>query len=316
MKMEKLMKKCEETNQKGKASKIFIDTNQITPEFITFSEIIECKICSGVVVDAICCKFCDNIFCKDCITDWLKIKINECPFRCEFQEFKIRPTTKNMIHKIKLFCRNKDKGCSEILDYENYYKHLENCEYFFYECNGCNMKGRKSEIKSHVLKCEKLYKNCQFCFEKFTLTEIESHYETCQMFEMPCKYCSMNIKRYNFEKHFKSECKECPVVCEFCNISYKRKSEPDHTKKVCFDFFYKNLIKNDNNIALKEENIRLKKELDIKEQTIRELKMKYEKNGNNNQKNNIFDNCGAKIENTIKNGFSNFPNPFNLNKFK
>ena len=302
--MEKLMKKCEETIQKGKASRIFIDTNQVTPEFLGFSEILECKICSGIVVEATCCKFCDNIFCRECIRDWIMLtgKKNECPFRCQFEEFKIRPTTRNMIHKIKLFCQNKDKGCKEISDYENYFKHIQNCEYFLYECIGCNMQGGKNLIKIHVSKCEKLYKNCQFCFEKFSISEIESHYGTCQMFEFPCKYCSIDIKRYNLEKHIKSECKECQVYCEYCNSSYKRKYEPEHTKKVCFDLFYKNLLQNDNNISLREENIKLKKELNIMEQTIRDLKMKYENNSNNNQNNNSFFNCGQP--------FKNFSNPF------
>ena len=76
MKMENLMKKCEPEITSGQTSKIYIDTKYVTPEFSTFSDIIECKICSGVVIDPICCKSCDNIFCTICIEDWLKRRKN------------------------------------------------------------------------------------------------------------------------------------------------------------------------------------------------------------------------------------------------
>ena len=45
-----------------------------SPKFIHFTDIIECKFCSGIVVDPICYKSCDNIFCKKSIGDWLKRK--------------------------------------------------------------------------------------------------------------------------------------------------------------------------------------------------------------------------------------------------
>ncbi len=273
--MENLMRKFESNSITGDSIK-FIDSNFVTPEFNTFIEVIECKICTGIVVNPICCKVCDNLFCKNCIKDWLERRKNECPFRCKFEEFQIRPTTKNMIHKIKLFCCNKEKGCSEIIDYENYIKHLNNCEFNLYECIGCNMNSKKDEMKIHVLKCDKLFKNCEFCFEKFSINEIQSHFESCQMFELPCKYCSIKIKRYNFDKHLKTECKECQVFCEYCESSFKRKYEQEHTKRICFDIFRENLIKNDDINKIKEENIRLKKELEIKEQTIKDFKLKYE----------------------------------------
>lgn len=312
--MEKFMKKCEDrNNNNGMPSKLNIDTNLVIPEFSTFTDIIECKICTGIVIDPVCCKFCDNIFCRICIADWLKRRKNECPFRCQFQEFQIRPTTKNMIHKIKLFCLNREKGCKDVLDYENYLKHLNNCEYFFYECIGCNIKGKKSEIKTHVLKCERLFKNCDFCCEKFLMDEINSHYEKCQMFEIPCKYCQNKIKRYNYEKHINSECQEAQVFCEYCEASFRRKYEKDHTKKICFDLFYKNLLKNNNNVQLRDENNRLRKEIEQKDQLIMDLRSKIERvQGRsscniNNSGNNFMDDIGKQ--------FSNASNTFN-NIFK
>lgn len=303
MQMETFIRKCQLENKSGITNKLYIDPELITPEFTTFSDIIECKICSGVVVDPVSCQLCDNIFCKTCINDWLKRKNSECPFRCKYQEFQIRPTTKNMIHKIKLYCSNKLAGCQEILDYEFYFKHLNLCEFNQYECIGCNLKGQKNELRSHVLKCEKLFQNCEYCFEKFTKTEINNHYRECQMFELPCSFCKKSIKRYNYEKHANIECQEAIIKCEYCEIQYKRKYENDHTKKLCFDNYSKNFLLKNNISSLKEENEMLKKELLKRDNIIRDLKKRLQTNGQN--PNDLFNNIGPSFE-KVKSNIGNF----------
>jgi len=142
-------------------NKIYLDTNLIFAEFKEFSDIIECKICTGIVINPVCCQACDNIFCKTCINDWILRSNGICPNRCNFKEFEIRRTTINLLNKIKIYCINKDKGCKEEIYYENYTKHMKNCEHTIYYCVACKMKDQINIMKSHISNCPKMFINCE-----------------------------------------------------------------------------------------------------------------------------------------------------------
>lgn len=318
------MRRCTPTE---KPDKLYLDPNLIIPEFKEFSEIIDCKICCGIVINPVCCKSCDSIFCKKCINDWISRSKGICPNRCQFQEFEIRRTTINLMNKIKIYCINKEKGCKEEIFYENYSKHLENCDYSQYECIACGSKGEMKIIKSHVNICPKMHVNCEYCCEKFFCKEIEKHYEECQMFEITCRQCNLKIKRYNYERHLELECKEGMISCGFCDAkNIKRKEEHLHTKQVCFENFKKKLIseyenqaqnnninfKNNNNLVvdkLKNENSQLKKLIEEKDQVINKLNGELNRlkiNGSDNRNardNNIFKDIGHNIKDNVNNLF-------------
>lgn len=317
----KFMRKLSEKEGKTKEG-IYIDPNLIIPEFKEFSEIIDCKICSGIVTDPVCCKSCDSIFCKKCINSWISRSIGKCPNRCNFQEFAIRRTTINLMNKIKIYCINRENGCKEEIFYEDYFKHLESkCDYEKYECIACGEIDKKLALQSHILKCPKMNVNCEFCFEKFFFNEIEQHHEKCQMYELSCKQCNIKVKRYNYERHLDLECKEGIIECSYCGTKNKRKNENLHTKQICFDIFKKKLLdqyennnKNTNNNLLVEkltkENNLLKQQINKKEMTIKNLSdelNKYQGNKNNiNTKNdfgNFFKNVGNDIKDNINNIF-------------
>ena len=287
---------------KPNKDQIYLDPNLITQEFCEFSGIIDCKICTGISINPICCKNCDSIFCKTCISDWIKRSNGICPNRCEFQEFEIRRTTKNMMNKIKLNCTNKDLGCKEEIIYEFYSKHAELCDYTLYECIGCGMKDFKKIIVSHIKMCEKIYRKCEFCLEKFICTKINEHYNECQMYEIPCKLCELKVKRYSFEKHLNMECKESFVECVFCGVKdLKRKDEGNHTKQVCFENYKQGLMKiyftklNSEMEKLNSENNSLKNELNEKDKIIQNLNVQINNMSNSNK--SPFEDINSKCQN-------------------
>lgn len=278
---------------------LFLDPNLVCPEHSQFADIIDCKICCGIIQDPLCCKSCDSIFCKKCIKDWIIRSKGKCPNRCDFVEYEIRRTTINLMNKIKLYCIYREKGCKEEIFYEDYKKHMKNCEFEEYECLGCKMKSTKSIITSHIKICPDMYKNCNYCFEKFLAFKINDHYESCQMFELPCKLCSLTIKRYAIESHLQKDCKEVLTECSFCETKdIKKKDEVNHTKQVCFEIFKKKIIdSNSENLErLKNDNKVLKKQIDEKDQMLRKLQEELNKlkgNSNNNskkQENGLFEN--------------------------
>jgi len=296
-----LIRKIEDSKEASK----YLDTNLVLPEFKEFSEIIDCKICCGIVISPVCCKNCDNMFCKNCIYDWIRRSNGVCPNRCNFLEYEIRRMTINLMNKIKLYCINKEHGCKEEICYESYFKHLTNCDYSQYECIACGLKDNKKIISSHISNCPNMLVVCDFCYEKINRKELENHHQECQMYEINCRLCNQILKRYSYEKHLETECKEVEINCKYCNLAYKKKDENYHTKDVCFEEFKKNLVmqyqnnpninKNNNNNSiienLNQENIKLKIEIKEKDKIIENLNLRLNRiNSNNNNKNNINNN--------------------------
>lgn len=214
-----------------------IEPDLLSGEFKDYVEDISCVICLCIVVDPVCCNKCSALFCKNCIHEWLK-RNNTCTNRCEFQEQQLNKLTYKLLSKIKLKCSNKE--CNTIVDYENYYRHLNECDYSIFRCNGCGMTNNKRVISMHVGLCDRIIEACNFCGNLFKRQELELHYKQCPEARLQCEFCDKEVKRENLNKHLEA-CEDRLITCKYCETKYLFKKEFEHTKDVCFNDFKQRL---------------------------------------------------------------------------
>lgn len=88
----------------------------------------DCVICQQVVINPKICVFCNNLFCKFCITEWKKKK-PFCPFKCntssEMEIGDIPASIKNLYQSLSVKCSRED--CKEVVSLQELVKHEMNC---------------------------------------------------------------------------------------------------------------------------------------------------------------------------------------------
>ncbi|CAK61783.1 unnamed protein product (macronuclear) [Paramecium tetraurelia] len=130
----------------------------------TIDQNLLCLICQELVVDPKECSQCQNLFCSECITQWLE-KRKSCPYNCS-KEIELKNPhriVKNQISQIEVKCVN--KGCDLQMQIQNIDSHLQQCEYQEKQCQfaDCDFKDIQKQIKHHEQICEHRVQNCQKC---------------------------------------------------------------------------------------------------------------------------------------------------------
>jgi len=84
-----------------------------------------CVICCGVVIDPTECAGCESLFCRNCLTS----QDIPCPKRCGSSSYtKVNRFIMNTLNKMEFKCQSQPK-CTEVVKYEDYSKHIAQCEY-------------------------------------------------------------------------------------------------------------------------------------------------------------------------------------------
>ena len=186
------------------------------PDFI-------CGICLSFVTNPLECATCSTIFCRRCIFDYT-LYSNHCPNRCKNQFKPVNRILKNMINSVQVNCIFFHKGCKEMLNYENYDKHIENCDYGPYMCDRCNFVDSKDKVISHCKVCFSYDNNsydgnrirCKYCnitygndssefidIEKIkvNIKKLIIHEYLCNEQMMHCMFCERKFRLLDFRKH-------------------------------------------------------------------------------------------------------------------
>ena len=106
---------------------MYLDTSLLvnSKKFEGIEKDITCPICQGIINDPYFCNKCQNNFCSKCIN---KLKYNnaKCPFRCLSPIYiQNKFLTRIFSELLKFKCQ---KGCDEIISYNNISTHFENCK--------------------------------------------------------------------------------------------------------------------------------------------------------------------------------------------
>ena len=155
-----------------------------------------CPICSYIYNRPESCSYKANshTFCKDCINNYLKDK-NDCPI-CKLNfGHEIKKEIYNEMNKLQFQCTFKNEGCNEIISYNKYLNHVNNCKYIIerYECNIQKYNYNKKE-----------FEKCGYIGNK---KEMENHFKLCGFISYYCLFCKENILQKNLENHVINKCK-------------------------------------------------------------------------------------------------------------
>ena len=106
---------------------MYLDTSLLvnSKKFESIEKDITCPICQGIINDPYFCNKCQNNFCSKCINKW-KDNNAKCPFRCLSPIYiQNKFLTRIFSELLKFKCQ---KGCDEIISYNNISTHFENCK--------------------------------------------------------------------------------------------------------------------------------------------------------------------------------------------
>ena len=106
---------------------MYLDTSLLvnSKKFEGIEKDITCPICQGIINDPYFCNKCQNNFCSKCINKW-KYNNTKCPFRCLSPIYiQNKFLTRIFSELLKFKCQ---KGCDEIISYNNISTHFENCK--------------------------------------------------------------------------------------------------------------------------------------------------------------------------------------------
>lgn len=93
---------------------------------------LKCPICCYVLEDALQAPSCEHSFCKNCITEWLKIQ-KSCPVdRTELQQTDLKQAPRvlrNFLAKLELVCKFSVYGCQNVVRLEMFTSHIAECDF-------------------------------------------------------------------------------------------------------------------------------------------------------------------------------------------
>ena len=119
-------------------------------EVLAFIPELVCGVCNYILKNPLECKTCEKPLCGQCKTRWFAKNPNSCPFcRNKSQFDKVNRMTRNLLSKLKFKCAHNNKGCDEIVSYENLFKHQDSCPTIIFRCLSCPYIGLNDEKEAH-----------------------------------------------------------------------------------------------------------------------------------------------------------------------
>lgn len=161
-----------------------------------------------------------------------------CPL-CQGQKDILRravPLLRNMLAQLQLHCLNRANGkrspcspphagCQELVQYDRYGKHIEECQYQMDACknthNGaqCGQRMLRLQLRDHQrLHCPFRAVQCRYCGMNLVQRDAQQHEETCPLQPVLCPKCKEEHRRCDEKVHL-LDCAQNYVVCQHCHQS-------------------------------------------------------------------------------------------------
>ena len=183
---------------------------------------------------------CGKVFCKDCITE-VNERIGSCP-NCRKASPKIFNDLRGAreIKRLKVSCKNEDKGCNWSGALESYKTHTEECGFKEVECPnapGCSEKILKRFVEEHLsISCLRRKKKCTICLKMFVHEDMPSHPDSYPKVEVECSNlsCSVKLFRGELEAH-QNVCPKQKIACPYseagCSAQILREDKQKHLEE-------------------------------------------------------------------------------------
>ncbi|KAK9388535.1 hypothetical protein V1515DRAFT_597193 [Lipomyces mesembrius] len=181
------------------------------------SQSMLCPICYCVFVEPYSTT-CGHTFCRTCIQDALDKSSSVCPVdRASLRVADVRPSPivlYSLIDELRVYCRNKKKGCTAILARASIHNHANDCAYAQVkcpleccyqlierryidskddhkclhnqiECAGCLRPMMDYQVNDHLHQCGARTLRCPDCFDIFAPGYLELHRQNCEYYPCP-----------------------------------------------------------------------------------------------------------------------------------
>ena len=183
---------------------------------------LTCMICHHVAREVHQVECCGKVFCKACITE-VNERIGSCP-NCRKASPKIFNDLRGTreIKRLKVACKNEDKGCDWSGALETYEAHKEECGWKEVECpnDGCSEKIFRCFVEEHLsVSCPRRKEKCAVCLEMVVHEDMSSHPDSCLKLEVECSNlsCSVKLFRGELEAH-QNVCPKQKILCPYSGV--------------------------------------------------------------------------------------------------
>ena len=155
----------------------------------TLTKFLQCKICMNILNNPYDCQCCNQTFCKDCISNYIKTN-KKCPYEDFYSNNSNSNKTiisrlnnlksssanfSNVLNSLRFQCQFKKNGCDKILCLEEITQHEKKCRY----------SKNKNDNNSIKKSSDEIYLNCKNNFEdmeNLNVNEIMRHQDSCVSF--------------------------------------------------------------------------------------------------------------------------------------
>ena len=194
--------------------------------------------CHHIAREAHQLECCGKVFCKTCIND---DRISSCPNCREPSPRMFRDLRSSRdIKRLRVICKNEEKGCDWSGALEGYETHEEECVFQEVECSNrpwCTQMVQRQDLIEHLATmCPRRREECQVCHNTIAYAEMPEHRFSCPKVEMICTNfgCSVRMLREQLDAH-KSICPKERIPCHYknsgCNAVILREDRQKHLQE-------------------------------------------------------------------------------------
>ena len=180
------------------------------------SDFFKCPICRHCLDDPMQTP-CGHRFCQQCINSVLQSSQPECPLdRTELDNVFPDGACRRQINALKVYCSNKDKGCTWSGEMVDEAIHNKSCKHGKIACDFCSEHFLRADVAKHKEECPKRPATCNYCSQSMDYLSLECHFSSCGEYPVKCpNNCSEELLPRNKVKHHVSEiCPRTKVPCQ------------------------------------------------------------------------------------------------------
>ena len=188
-----------------------------------------CQVCLNVLSEPHVTDCCGQHFCRRCLEACVNeyTKMKSCP-HCRETRFRhmIYKPYQRRINELNVYCKNRDKGCPEVMNIKAMQSHLSKsnetgCQYVAVPCpNGCQERISRRDIERHCNKaCKQRKVACDYCGIKTIHYLLDEHTIVCDSYPVTCsRGCTEELMlRCDLQSH-EEVCPKKRVKCPFFEV--------------------------------------------------------------------------------------------------